>query len=65
MLSTTIKLLRNPQLPIMTQLVLEEGLTRLCDSNWFIINECVDDPTIISGRSGKEHELVNVDLAVK
>jgi hypothetical protein len=47
-----LNLLRVSQLPILTQLVLEEALLRNTRQNWMLINDGAFQPAIVMGISG-------------
>lgn len=55
-------LLHYKNMPIETQLQLEEALLRSTEGNWFLINEG-SSVAIVMGISGKADELINLALA--
>uniref|UniRef100_A0A061RLH3 Lipoate protein ligase-like protein n=1 Tax=Tetraselmis sp. GSL018 TaxID=582737 RepID=A0A061RLH3_9CHLO len=59
----TLNLLHLRRFPLVKQLKLEEALLRADHRNWCILNDGLDDPTIVLGISGKPEELVHIDAA--
>lgn len=48
----TVHLLRLSGFPLLRQLWLEEALFRAQPGNWFVINDGVEQPTVVLGISG-------------
>lgn len=60
--TSNFHLLHYKNMPIQTQLQLEEELLRSTRDNWFLINEG-SSVAIVMGISGKADELIHLDLA--